>query len=96
MNYPGTEMRFSVSFTLTDTGAAADPTTLVLKLKDASGTVTSYTYGSSTAIVNDSVGNYHGDVIIPSSGKWSWRWEATGAVVGATEGTFIVKETAFA
>lgn len=99
MNYPGSEMRFSVAFTLTDTGAAADPTTLVIKLKDPASTITTYTYGSSAEVVQDSTGNYHADIAIPSgtasAGKWSWRWEATGAVVGATEGTFIVRETSF-
>jgi uncharacterized protein YfaS (alpha-2-macroglobulin family) len=99
MYYPGAEVRLSVALTLTDTGAAADPTTLAVKLKDPAGTIATYTYGTAPEVTKDSTGNYHADITLSSTsdsaGRWYWRWEATGAVVGATEGSFIVRETSF-
>jgi hypothetical protein len=76
-------------------GAATDPTLLKLLIKDPAGALTTLTYGVDVLIVKDSVGHYRYDLTLPQSGVWAYRWEATGAVVGAEERTFRVERGAF-
>lgn len=72
-------------------GVAADPTTVRFKYKTPAGTTTTLTYLTDSALVKDSVGNYHVDVSITETGTWRWRWEGTGTNASAAEGVFHAK-----
>lgn len=82
---PGSVVRLTVTFT--NNAVATDPTTVQLLLKGGTQGLVTYTYGSS-AIAKDSVGNYHYDFTVPSSGQYNYRWTGTGTVVAAAEGSF--------
>lgn len=88
-NYPvGDVVRVSATFTLNS--SATDPTTITLRVKSLSTSgpgLNVYVYGSSS-IVRDSAGSYHYDVVTSASGTYYYRWEGTGTVIAAAEGTF--------
>jgi hypothetical protein len=64
--------------------ATADPTTVVFKLRDASGAVTL------PAVVRTTTGVYYAEFVVTyKPGEWTYRWEGTGAVQAAEEGKFI-------
>jgi hypothetical protein len=71
-------------------GVAADPTTVRLRWKSVGGTEVVLTYGVDAAVVKDGTGVYHADITPVASGPHVFRWEGTGAVVAAAEGTFSV------
>ena len=66
-------------------GTALDPSTTTLRVKDPTGTVTTY-----SSPVHDSQGNYHQDVTPTVAGTWWYEWLGTGTVVAQSEGYFIV------
>lgn len=71
-------------------GALVDPTTITCRVKNPAGTVTVYTYALGQ-VVRESIGVYHYDVDTSAlNGTWSYRWEGTGAAVGAEEGDVLV------
>ena len=74
-----TKARFSDA-----TGALADPTTITLKVRDPSGTETSYTYAGAT-VSKEATGIYYKDVTINAQGRWVARWIGTGTVADAAE-----------
>ena len=76
-------------------GDACDPTGVVFKFQDPSGNETTYTYGTDSELVKDSVGNYHVDVDTDEVGYWYYRFEGTGTGQAAGEASFIVRETEF-
>lgn len=89
----GSAVRLTASF-VDLTNNPADPGTITLKTKDPVGGITSYVFGSS-AMVKDSVGNYHMDIQIPDvtlnvAGTWYYRWEGSGTITATFEGEFIV------
>lgn len=59
-----------------ETAALTDPTTLTLKVRDGDGTITTYLYPISP-IVRDSVGEYHADIPMATSGMWAVQWSTT-------------------
>ena len=72
-------------------GALTDPTVVNLKWRVAGGSTTTWTRpaaGPDTQIVKDSTGVYHADIAVVAAGLHYFRWEGTGAVVAAEEGTF--------
>ena len=91
----GNAARASVRFINATTGAATDPTTVVLRVKDPVLTVTVYTYGVDAILVKDSVGNYHLDIPLNSAGVWRYRWEGTGTNQAAAESQFTVTASTF-
>lgn len=89
---PGEIARISIR--VTDiTGTAADPGTLTLKIKPPTGPTATYVYGSAAEIVRDSLGNYHADIVMSTSGQWAYRWETTAPNGGAAEGAIVVKKS---
>lgn len=70
-------------------GAFTDPTEVTYRVKDAGGSVTTYTYGGAT-VTKNATGSYSVFVTPTTSGTWYWRAEATGDVVDAVEGSFRV------
>lgn len=92
----GDVVRCSVAFT-DGAGAAVDPTTVRFRLSGPNTTL-NYLYGTDVALVKDSVGNYHVDVSVSSSGStsagtYSYRFESTGNYQAAVEGTFTVSNS---
>ena len=75
------------------TGTLTDPTTVVLRYEDPSGTETTLTYGTSPAsdIDKTATGTYVAYITIDEAGTWYYRWIGTGAVVAQEEGTFDVR-----
>lgn len=88
--FVNTEIRLDANF-FNDAGTDTDPDTVKLYLYDPNGTQTIYTYGTDDEMGRTDTGDYYCDVTPDSSGRWFWRWEATGAntTVGQ-EGNFVV------
>lgn len=84
----GSVVRLSAAFT-SAAGAAIDPATVTLKIKDPAGTITAYTYAAAQ-VVKDAVGSYHYDYTPVASGRYTYRWESAGAGQAAGEGVFDV------
>ena len=89
----GDSTRLSNDFKDVD-GVLTDPTTIVLKVKDPSGTTDVYTYASAQ-VERDATGQYHRDIAIDEPGTWHWRWEGAGAIVAVDEDFFYVTRSAF-
>ncbi len=73
-----------------DAGVLADPTTITVRWRVAGGVETLWTFGTNAQVVKDSVGVYHADIPVTTPGLHYYRWEGTGAVAAAEEGTFNV------
>ncbi len=76
-------------------GAAIDPATVTFKIRDPSGAVTTYVFGTDAELVKDSVGNYHVDVSPSVNGDYLYRYESTGTGQAAEEGKFQIKRGFF-
>ena len=79
-----------ISATFTVGGAATDPTTVTLRIKDPSGNKTVYTYALAE-ITKDSAGVFHKDITVDEAGCWYYRWEGTGTVQAVDEDYFYVR-----
>jgi hypothetical protein len=76
-----------------ETGALADPTTVVFR---ALGPSASFVYTTPDShIVRDSIGVYHVILSTDVSGDWAYRFEGTGALTAATERSFFVEKSRF-
>jgi len=71
------------------TGAAADPTAVVLRLKDPTGTLTT------PPPTRSALGVYYYDLSLAVIGAWFYRWESTGAVQTAAESLLLVRTSQF-
>lgn len=96
---PGQQVRLTGTFRNLITNELEDPTTVTLKVQDATGTQTVYTYAAAE-IVRDSKGVYHRDITITKpnkggGGNWYYRYEGTGNVVTANETSFPVGQSQF-
>jgi hypothetical protein len=93
----GDLVRASVAFT-NAAGAAADPTTVVVRVR-APNTgrdgYTTYTYGTDAEVQKTATGAYYLDVACTVAGTYWVRWEGAGAVIAAVEDTWDVALGAF-
>ena len=97
-SYPnGSNIRFSVVFKAVGTGAYVDPTTVTFRIRSPeTNQVTTDTYPvPATYIVKDSVGHYHADYTCDFPGDWPYRWEGSGAYIGARERVVCIWDTNF-
>lgn len=86
----GDSERITITITSFD-GAAADPTTLTLEIKDPSGNVTTYTYAGGD-ITKSSTGVYYKVLpVYDEAGRWDWEWQAAGAVNVVSHGSRYVQ-----
>lgn len=69
-------------------GAATDPTTVTLIVKDPSGTSDTYTYALSQ-VTKSGTGAYYKDVTLDEAGPWHYHWYGTGACGAADQDTMI-------
>jgi hypothetical protein len=79
----GSTWRTKARFTDED-GDLTDPTTITLKVREPSGTETSYTFAGAT-VTKEATGIFYRDVTINASGRWVARWIGTGTVADAVE-----------
>lgn len=85
----------TLSTTCRVAGVLTDPTTVRLFVLSPAGAEYEVT------TVNDSVGQYHGDVdhsdngVGGTAGVWHYRWEGTGAAQFAEEGEYRIKDSLF-
>ncbi len=77
-------------------GAAFDPSTVTFKLKDPTGEVTTYVYGTDAELVKDETGKYHVDVAADLSGDYHYRFQGSGLIgKSAAENTFRIRASLF-
>lgn len=89
---PGDTVRISTTVK-NDTGALADPATILFKVKNGSTLqITTYTLGVDSNVVRDSIGIFHCDAITPDPGQWAYRIETTSPA-GVEEGSFFVNSS---
>jgi hypothetical protein len=84
--YAGDIVRATATF-VDPSGANFDPASVTLLLTDANGDVV-----ASPAIVRDSLGLYHADIVVSSLapiGSWTYTWNSTGGGAGLS-GFFLV------
>lgn len=89
----GDKVRTQVSFT--DDGVVTDPSAITYKFKTPAGVTTTYVYGTDVQLVKLSTGIYYVDLTIALEGRYDWRFEGTGALVAAYEGSFWVRLSEF-
>lgn len=69
-----------------------DPTTITFRLCSPTGVTSSYVFNTDEELFKDSVGDYSITITPNRSGRWHYRWEATGTNrTVAQEGSFIVQ-----
>lgn len=90
----GDTTRLSVEIT-DAAGDFTDPTTVTLRVKAPDGTITTLAYPADAAVVRESTGQFHSDVVLNAAGRWYYRWEAGGDIQGAGEWELHVLESAF-
>jgi len=76
-------------------GTATDPTAVLCKYRNPSGTITTLTYGTDAALVKSATGIYYTDINANESGVWRYRIYSTGTGQGAAETFFEVSRTVF-
>ena len=84
--------KLTAAFTEVESEAPVDPTTLVLKIVDPAGTVTTWTYGIGIEIVRVSQGVYFFLLLLTVSGTYYYRWEGTGAAQAAGQNSLYVRK----
>jgi hypothetical protein len=72
-------------------GTNVDPTTLVCKVENAAGTVTTYTYGVDAFPVRTEAGVYYVDYTPTVPGSHYYKFTSTGTGQAADEGRFVVR-----
>jgi hypothetical protein len=73
-----------------------DPTTVRFKYRKPQGETATLVYGTDADVKKDTTGDYHVDVLLDQPGAWTFRWEAAGDYVQASERQLVVHETEFA
>lgn len=76
-------------------GLPVDPSTVIAKVKDPVGVVTTYTYLVDGNFIKDAVGDYHRDIDPTIQGVWKYRGEGTGTNKAAAESAFMIRESEF-
>lgn len=75
----GDMRRLSVTFT-DSTGASADPTGITFRVRAPDGVVTAYVYGTDVELARTAAGAYYVDYLLAKPGRYSYRFEGTGAI----------------
>ena len=88
--YINTEIRLEARF-FNDDDEDTNPTTVTLTTMSPSGLAVTYTYDTDDNLGRTDTGDYYCDFTADESGRWFWRWAATGnATTVADEGNFMV------
>lgn len=78
------QIRFTASFKDQFTGLPVDPTEVILYLLHPDKTEAELLY-SIGQFVRDDAGDYHYDLVVPSSGPWAYQWRGTGTANGVSK-----------
>lgn len=84
----GSRIKLEVKF-YDGNGDLADPTAVQVLYQVDSGSITTDVYGTDDT-VKDGTGQYSLTLTLSTPGLFKWRWEATGAIVAAVQGSFVV------
>ena len=82
------------TFVTTDGITPADPSMVMILLRDPAGNVSTTLYPVPGGISRAGVGAYTYDFTVNSVGSGFYRWVATGIVQAAEEWTFLVDRSA--
>lgn len=94
-NYLNAELRLEANF-YNDAGDDTDPDAVACIVLSPYGIKTTYTYGTETNIGKTDTGDFYCDITPDKSGRWFFRWEATGnATTVVNEGNFLVQSSPF-
>ena len=86
----------SVAFRDPTTNALTDPPGVnVLILLPNVRPALEFVFGVDVEVVNDAIGLYHMNYTTAREGLHRYRWEGTGAIGAAVEGSFIVCDSPF-
>lgn len=91
----GDRVRVSATFRDPESDAYVDPSTVTVKHRRESGSITTLVYGTDAAVVRDAVGRYHVDLDVDAAGAWHVRFESSGTYRTAQELTFTVRSGSF-
>lgn len=75
-------------------GNAVDPSVVTLMYKNSNGTTT-VVYDGVDGIERVGIGTYQYELDVDVVDLWHYRWEGSGTVIAADEGSFRVSESAF-
>lgn len=88
--YPiNSTITFATTFLDPQTQQPKNPSTVIFKLKDPNGVV------STPAVSSPSVGVFVAQYVPTVSGMWASQWQGIGTVQTVVEGRFEVEPTAF-
>jgi hypothetical protein len=90
----GDKPRLEGTFT-NSAGTAIDPTAVSFKVKDPSGNIDTYVYGTNPEVVKEGTGVYYADIEADEAGTWYYRYFSTGTGQAAGEGSFEVAASQF-
>jgi hypothetical protein len=82
------------SFTDRSTGAPADPSSLILKVRSPRSGIRTYTYGVDQELVRDGVGSFSFHLDLNAGGFWRWRIESKGVAQRAMQRGIYVRPAA--
>ncbi len=72
---------------------ATDPTTIIFKIREPDGVLTTFTFGVDAELVKVATGSYHLDFAITKTGRHAWRFEGTGSLQAAEGAEFFARRT---
>ena len=75
-----------------NSNTAIDPTVVIVSIRDPSGNVDTYLYGTDASVNRSDTGEYYYDVNVDEPGRWYYRWHSTGTGQAAGEGTFTARQ----
>lgn len=71
-------------------GTLTDPSGLTFTYRTPAGVETSLVYGTDAEVVKSSAGTYYVNLSLTASGRWAYKWVATGTVQGVELGSLWV------
>jgi len=74
------------------TGTYTDPDIVVFSVRDPSGNIESYNYGSGT-VSKETTGKFYKDLFADEVGQWWYEFLGTGTVLASDESYFIVERS---
>jgi hypothetical protein len=90
----GQLVRCQATFVSTDGVTPADPSTVMLFVRNGLGSVASYLYGAAGAsIIRNGAGAYVRDVTVDTDGEWAYHFRGTGGVQAAEEWGFTGRKS---
>lgn len=91
----GDKIRVTCTFAVS--GTNTDPTTVTLKTRSPSGTITTKTYAANPSeVVKSATGIFYYDLTFSSAGTWYVKFLGTGAVTAVEETSYIARASAIA